>query len=251
MATLSTPRRLSEAVGAWMHLEYCCYRAGLFSESALKASIGHILSTTPIKTPGAKVHAEFKNPALNTQRRSGAPNKVDFALVLKDSKADGEVYIETKWAGSSHCKGSEILKDFIRLGNIKKAEPSSKCIFLIAGKSTLLNPILKKFPFRTLSQKPNGFQLTRGEVKTTFNNLDSIYFSKASPVFSQLIDAGIIIPEYLTTCCHGIYPTENNLQDARFQAVAWEIIGVGREIKKSLWYREKDKSTKNKNRAKK
>lgn len=238
MATLSIPRRLSEAVGAWMHLEFCSFRAGLFSENALKAAIGNILSTIPVNTPGAKAHADYKHPALNKNIRTGAPNKVDFALALKANTAPGEVYIEVKWAGSSHCKGENILKDFIRLANIKKDEPSAKCIFLIAGERKNLNSILKKFPFRPTSpDNSNGFQLTRGEIKTRFNNLDSAYFSKASPVFSKLIDSDFFIPEYLTTSCHGLYPTD----DARFQAVAWEIVHIGKKINKSLWYRKKDK----------
>lgn len=93
--------------------------AQVFSESAQKGAIGPILSTLPMVNHGAKAHTEYNHAALNTLKRRGTPNKVDFALKVKDTEGSGEVYVETKWAGPSYCKGSEILKDLIRLENKK------------------------------------------------------------------------------------------------------------------------------------
>lgn len=245
MATLSLPRRLSEAVGAWMHLEYCSYRAGIFSESALKSVIGSVLSTVPVKVVGTRAHAEYNHPALNTVKRAGAPNMVDFALILKGASVPGEVYVETKWVGSSHCKDVNILKDFLRLANIKMVEPDAKCIFLMAGKSVDLAVLLSSFPFRTTpGGRSDGFQLTPGEVKVRFDHLNQAFFSKASPVFSEIIERGMTVPMSLTTCCHGVFPSDSVPYKAKFQAVAWEITLVDTPISKKLWYRkapEKDK----------
>lgn len=239
MATLSLPRRLSEAVGAWMHLEYCSYRAGVFSESSLKAVIGSVLSTVPVKARGTRAHAEYNHPALNVIKRPGAPNMVDFALILNGASINGEAYIETKWAGSSHCKDVNILKDFLRLANIKMVEPDAKCIFLMAGKSSDLAALFNSFPFRTTSQgKSNGFQLTSGEVKMKFDHLDQDFFLKASLVFSELIDRGMTVPMSLTICCHGIFPSDSVPYKAKFQAVAWEITQVDTPIIQKLWYRK-------------
>lgn len=236
MATLSLPRRLSEAVGAWMHLEYCSYRAGIFSESALKAVIGSVLSSVPVKVAGTRAHAEYNHPALNVIKRPGAPNMVDFALILKDALMPGEVYVETKWAGSSHCKDTNILKDFLRLANIKMVEPDAKCIFLMAGKSSDLAVLLSLFPFRTkLGGKSDGLQLTSGEVKTIFERLGQDFNSKASPVFREMVGRGMKVPLSLTTCCHGLFPSDSVPYKAKFQAVAWEITLVDMPAsKKSL-----------------
>jgi hypothetical protein len=75
-------RRVAEAVGSWLHLEFCCYRAGLLSEGALKAAVGQVLSSFPISSVGARIYADFPHDALNPIKKSGRKKAVDFALIL-------------------------------------------------------------------------------------------------------------------------------------------------------------------------
>lgn len=69
-------RRLSEAIGSWLHMEFCCYRAGLFSESSLKAAVGQVLSSFPILVKGERVHSDFPHELLNSGAQSGRKEKL-------------------------------------------------------------------------------------------------------------------------------------------------------------------------------
>ena len=90
-------RRLAEAVGSWLHMEFCCYRAGLLSEGALKAAVGQVLSSFPISSKGTRVYADFPHDGLNPVKRPGRKKEVDFALILAGKglpKKNAEVLVD-------------------------------------------------------------------------------------------------------------------------------------------------------------
>lgn len=154
-------RRLSEAVGSHLHLEFCCNRAKLFSESALKACVGQVLSTFSTTTAGALAHASYAHPALaNPPGTQGTP-AIDYAVFLdtKVGQPKVEIAVETKWAGSSHCSEANIVKDLIRLQRIKETDQDTVCIFLLAGSSKSLKSLFKKSIFSAGSGKPGCISL--------------------------------------------------------------------------------------------
>jgi len=124
---MNLARRLSEVIGSWLHLEFCCYRGQLFSENSLKVAVGGVLSTFPAAAKGALVHADFAHDKLNSGGAKGRPRECDFALIAHHSpdapKCDAEVVVETKWAGSTHCTHKQVCNDLLRLAVIKHAEP--------------------------------------------------------------------------------------------------------------------------------
>ena len=149
-------RRISEAIGSWLHMEFCCYRAGLLSESSLKAAVGQVLSSFPILVKGERVHADFPHELLNPSAQAGRKRELDFALVLAGkglSKRNAQIAVEAKWAGSSHCTSSKIFQDFLRLSVIKRGEPATICIFVLAGSHREVLKLLSRMPFASSVNK--------------------------------------------------------------------------------------------------
>ncbi|NYE23024.1 hypothetical protein FHW18_002632 [Pigmentiphaga litoralis] len=219
---MSLSRRLSEAVGSWLHFEFCCHRAGLFSESALKSAVGQVISSLPANIKGARVYADAKHAGLPRSSNRGRPPSVDFVLVLPNNglgSSDAEVVVETKWAGSSHCTAARIFRDFVRLALIKHHSPSAKCIFLLAGNNRELAAVLAASPFTSA-------RLTHGISK---GNLRKVRLNKFSLLQSSVADdamrgwQGVPADLAFLTSCSGIHPapTDGNRYD--FGAIAWEI----------------------------
>ncbi|MGI8486928.1 hypothetical protein QWJ20_00095 [Pectobacterium sp. S5] len=235
---LSIARRLSEGVGSYLHYSFCCNKAGLFNEDFLKFSVGDILSTVLTRIDGARVYSNYKHPALNQIKKKGASRRVDFALINRHvEKTDAKnVFIEAKWAGSSHCKLDTIIYDLYRLAFIKKQHPESNCIFLIAGQSKDLNTLLSAPPFRF----PDGTKL----LNTTTNekrfklSLDNKYhrdIMKKSVTYAHN-KFGVSLPLGFTTVCTKVYPIQTEDETLRFQSVAWEIKSLDSHNLPIKWY---------------
>lgn len=230
---MNIARRLSEAVGSWLHFEFCCYRAGLLSESSLKSAVGNVLSTFPIHTQGARVYADYAHSALNPSSKTGRNLSVDFALALSTDglpKNGAEVLVEVKWANSSHTKPENIARDFLRLATLKAAEPDAKCIFLLAGQSETLKRTLEKAPFLFEGNSKSGISIDHGNEHrfklSSIANGNRAFFYEAA---KKLIEARCKIPETFVTCSHGLYPLVTKKKEVDFQAVAWEIRSPSRK----------------------
>lgn len=235
---LSIARRISEGVGSYLHYSFCCNKAGLFNENFLKFSVGDILSTVLTRIDGARVYSDYKHPALNRIKRKGASRRVDFALIntyVNHSDAKN-VFIESKWAGSSHCKLETIIYDIYRLALIKKAHPESNCILLIAGHSKDLNTLLNNPPFKF----PDGtklFNTTTNEkrFKLSLDNRFHMEIMK-KPVLYAHSKLGVSLPLGLTTVCTKVYPIQTEDETLRFQSVAWEIKSLDSKFLPDRWY---------------
>ena len=236
---MNPARRLAEAVGSWLHLEFCCYRAGLFSEGALKAVVGQMLSSFPISKPGVRVYADFAHDALNPLRRPGRKKEVDFALILSGRglpKSDADILVEVKWANSSHCTIENIFTDFLRLAILKRADPNATCIFLLAGTSSALLAATDKMPFKSSGNRNTGIGRSGAQkrAKLDFRNFDH-RTSYSNPIKALAAD-GFVIPKDFVTCAYDAHPIQSEGGTVDFQARAWEILAVATEnIDKSLW----------------
>lgn len=234
-------RRLCEAIGSWMHLEFCCNRAGLFSESSLKAAVGMVLSSLPTDTRGARSHADVPLAALNPTIRRGRKRSVDFVLALLDGdrnpKEQPEIMIETKWAKSSHCTPENIYQDFVRLAVLKQAMPKSKCLFILAGPHGALDDVLEKMPFETGESKNRGIGSTHvEEKKMTIMPANFVQRSALKEAIHDLQDGGLPVPKAFVTRVFGPYPTRTNESSPRFQCIGWEIKAVSKEtVSAKLW----------------
>ncbi len=219
---MSDARRISEAVGSWLHFEFACYRGGLFSESVLKAAVGSVLSSFPIGVDGARVHAEVRHCALGNLRR------LDYALCLRSGNQivdSVQVAVESKWADSSHCTAENIGHDLMRLILVKRANPSAKCIFLLAGSVNSLALILKKSPFSKVSERNSGLRTTETPTRITFNYNKPTHkeaFAKAIKDWGEerSIPSGFVAKSY------GLHPQQTDSRTVRFQAIAWEVTEV-------------------------
>lgn len=222
-------RRLAEAIGSWLHFEFCCYRAGLFAESSLKAAVGHVLSSFPIVTKGARVYADFPHEALNPAKKGGRKREVDFALLLagKDIPRRGaEVLVEAKWADSSHCSPQKIFEDFLRLATLKAAEPKAACIFVLAGSHKAISTKLACMPFRSAGKRnvgigSSGFQK---RLRVDRSNLDHIKIFL--PTIQEFADAGFDVPISFVTRATGLHPLQTEGGTVDFQCIAWELVSA-------------------------
>lgn len=226
---MSVPRRLAEAIESWLHFEYCCFRAGLFSESSLKSAVGQVLSSLPIEEKGARVHADYPHIALNPNKKRGRKNEVDFALIL-DAKGNEEknadVVVEVKWANSSHCTPDNILKDFLRLAMIKSHSPKTKCVFILAGPLRNITKKINMMPFKSDGKINNGIGTTTSERRLKMTNnpaLEKMNYAQLLPDY--FIDQVKHI-QSLVTKSYGWQAMKIEKKSSGFHSVTWEVVSV-------------------------
>jgi hypothetical protein len=215
---MSLSRRLSEALGSWLHMEFCCYRAGLLSENSFKASVGAILSAFPSPSSGARVYADQAINELNMLNGRGRKRSVDFSLHI-DNEYD--VVVETKWAGSSHCTSENIFSDFLRLAAIKKQRSNCMCIFILAGQVSKMNKCLDLPPFRG-ERGIDAISPDQGKEKAVHlhkNKLDPISLSAFGKFQSRI---GIDLKRF-NVCSSGLFPDFGHIGKVDFQAIAWDV----------------------------
>ncbi|KVE79466.1 hypothetical protein WI99_27425 [Burkholderia cepacia] len=222
---MSDARRISEAVGSWLHLEFCCRRAGALSENSLKAVVNDVLGTLPQKTPGARVHADYPLAAINQNYQKGKYRNVDFALALKpNAKAklykDADMVVETKWASSSHCTPENIALDFLRLAIIKRNLPDCTCLFVLAGKASDVQAVLATPPFRGAGFK-HGIGKKTTPVKAKLNHKSFEDREHFGPAINEL--SGHEIPRSFVATATNVHPYQITENAFDFQAKAWEV----------------------------
>lgn len=232
-------RRVAEAVGSWLHLEYCCYRAGLLSEGALKAAVGQVLSSFPISAKGTRVYADFPHEALNPVKRLGRKKEVDFALILAGKgllKKNAEVLVEAKWSNSSHCTPGNVFTDFLRLAALKRADPDAKCLFLLAGHSTSFNAITSGMPFICGAPRNTGIGTSGNQKRVTPSPTNARHWRHWKQSIHYLLADGLVIPDSFVTQACSAHPIQSDGGTVDFQAQCWEIIEVSNtDLEPAAW----------------
>ena len=219
-------RRVAEAVGSWLHLEFCCYRAGLLSEGALKAAVGQVLSSFPISSVGARIYADFPHDALNPIKKSGRKKAVDFALILAGNglaKKNAEILVEAKWSNSSHCTPENIFSDFLRLAALKRMDSNAKCLFLLAGHATSFSATISGMPFIAGSARNSGIGVSGNQKRVTPNPKNVAHWNSWRQPIHDLLSAGLIIPDSFVTQACSAHPIQSDGGTVDFQAQCWEI----------------------------
>lgn len=237
---MTETRRFAEALGSWMHLEACCFRAGLFSESSFKGAIGSVASSLHASHRAARVHADYPLAAIQRvpdgERKSngGRKRSVDFALIYDDGRqpvSEPEVLIEAKWAGSSHCTVTNVVADLIRLCLMKRAHPNAKCLFVLAGHSRNVRAMLSRRPFVGGTRDVVRRSGTGANTKFAFLPKDAEHHKSFVSAVSAFHGANLEVPIGFTVSGSTLYPT-----DATFQAIAWEIRAVdNRNLSRPEW----------------
>ena len=222
-------RRLAEAVGSWLHLEFCCYRAGLLSENALKAAVGQVLSSFPIVTKGARVYADFPHQALNPVKRPGRKKEVDFALILSGKGLHlkgAEVLVEAKWTNSGHCTSDNIFTDFLRLAALKRVDSQAKCIFLLAGHATSFTDATGTTPFNCGGARNTGIGKSGQPKRVKPDSGNTRHRTQWGSAIADLLREGLIIPDSFVVQACAAHPIQSDGGTVDFQAQCWEITEV-------------------------
>lgn len=236
---MSVGRRLAEAVGSWLHLEFCCYRAGLLSEGALKAAVGQMLSSFPILVPGVRAYSDFAHDALNPIKRRGRKKEVDFALALAGKglpKTNAEILIEAKWANSTHCTPENVFTDFLRLAALKKADPGATCIFLLAGHTSAMSKITGAMPFNCGGIRNKGIGRSGNPKRVTPTPSNTQHQQHWASAIKGMLQDSLTIPESFVTQACSAHPIQSDGGTVDFQAQCWEIVEVsGANINPADW----------------
>jgi hypothetical protein len=222
-------RRLAEAVGSWLHLEFCCFRAGLLSEGALKAAVGQVLSSFPISAPGVRVYSDFAHDALNPIRRRGRKKEVDFALILAGNglpKTGAEVLVEAKWTNSSHCTSDSIFIDFLRLAALKRCDPNAKCLFLLAGHARSFAIATSGMPFYCGAGRNTGIGKSGQPKRVTPTRLNMIHRQRWGAAIKDLLSEGLTLPDTFVVRACAAHPIQSDGGTVDFQAQCWEVVEV-------------------------
>lgn len=232
---LSNARRISEALGSWLHFEACCFRAGLFSESSVKTAIGSVASSLHADHPAARVHADYElaaiQPVPDAERKPGGGRKrsVDFALIYDDGRvapSNPELLIEAKWAGSSHCSVTKIMADFVRLTLMKRAHPEAICLFVLAGRSSDILRTLSRPPFKNENRAKDAIGYAKNMRKFAFRSGNEEHQKHYGAAINAFLSANLIIPSGFTVTGTNCYPPQLGGNTVKFQAVAWEVYYV-------------------------
>lgn len=230
---------MAEAVGSWLHLEFCCYRAGLLSEGALKAAVGQVLSSFPISAKGTRVYADFPHEALNPVKRPGRKKEVDFALILAGNglpKKKAEVLVEAKWSNSSHCTPENVFTDFLRLAALKRVDPDARCLFLLAGHSTSFNAITRGMPFICGAPRNTGIGTSGNQKRVTPRPSNARHWRHWKQSIRDLLADGLVIPDSFVTQACSAHPIQSDGGTVDFQAQCWEIIEVSNsDLEPAAW----------------
>lgn len=206
------------------------------SEAALKGAVGQVLSAFPSPDSGSRVHAEVHHIALSTSN-GGRKRCLDFALAsLPESGpcTTVEVAVEAKWAGSSHCTTETIAEDFTRLALVKRKNPTSRCIFILAGTAVNVLKVLSKPPFTESDARNLGIHLSNSPKRLIFDPLKKHHrdiFQKSFRDWQTYTE----VPRSIVTCAHGRYPEQSLRGTVRFQSVAWEITDVDSRNTAARW----------------
>lgn len=222
-------RRLAEAVGSWLHLEFCCFRAGLLSEGALKAAVGQVLSSFPILVPGVRVYSDFAHAGLNPTRRRGRKKEVDFALILAGNelpKTGAEVLVEAKWTNSSHCTSESVFIDFLRLAALKRSDPNAKCLFLLAGHARSFATATSGMPFNCGAGRNTGIGKSGQPKRVIPNPSNLIHRQSWGPAIKTLLNEGLIFPDTFVVRACAAHPIQSDGGTVDFQAQCWEVVEV-------------------------
>ena len=222
-------RRLAEAVGSWLHMEFCCYRGEV------------------VVLAGFDV-ADFPHDAINPNKRKGRKKEVDFALILTGKglpHRNAEVIVEAKWSNSSHCTPDSIFNDLLRLAALKKMDPDAKCIFLLAGHTRSFTSTTSGMPFFS------GGKSNKGVGNSKYGNSKRIKLSERevmdkngfSTQIKEIMNDGIIIPDsFVSTPCPA-HPIQSKSGTVDFQAQCWEITEISKtDLNPNHWIEASVKS---------
>lgn len=219
--------KIAEGVTAKLEFDFACNRGHSFGEYHVHGVVNEILSSN-IDPSKHRVLAGYAHPLLQISHSAGRRKEVDF-LLQKRSPETNEIYVEVKWAGSSHCSPGQILIDLCRLQIIKNNEANAKCLFMISGPRTEVQNLLKKGFFKQgtqcllhnpLEEPMNGATFVRKKQFPLVDHpeyqglLNKIFESKAGSALPEL-------PQKIITSVtkHAISAP----REGRFNTLVWSL----------------------------
>lgn len=138
-------RRLTDGLYGRLAFDYACERGHFFSEVYLHGVIMEILASN-VDPSSMNVQPSYAvdpiqkwivhDDGTKTRAPGTGTREVDFAILDRvpvTEKAVLHYCLEVKWAGSSHAKPVNVLKDLTRLALVSQANPDADCLFLLAG----------------------------------------------------------------------------------------------------------------------
>lgn len=148
-------RKLTDGLLARLDFDYACNRGHSFGEYHLHGVVNEVISAN-IDPKMMRVHANFAHSAIARKDPGrGRHPELDFYIQSRDGTAPS-VCAEVKWAGSSHASAKRVLLDVIRLALVKQSEPSTECLFILAGGNAELRKLLLVPPLATEQRGSRG-----------------------------------------------------------------------------------------------
>jgi len=188
-----------------------------------------VMSSIRAEQEGARVHADFPHVALNPGKLKGRKREVDFAqLLIEDNAQKGvaSIFIETKWAGSTHASPSNIFEDFLRLAILKKVEPRSVCLFILAGFHSDVRKVLDAMPFESGQPRNHGIGSTGRQKRFVVDPSNLTLKGVLKAAVRDWIERGCDVPQSFVTWSGGLHPQHSEHGSMRFQCIAWEVESV-------------------------
>lgn len=107
---------------------------------------------------------------------------------------------------------------------VKRANPSARCIFLLAGSAKNLASALNLPPFTKDAGKNIGLRTSQTETRITFHRSKLTHITAFTKAIQDWRQKGTI-PASFVAKSYGLHPQQTG-GTVRFQAIAWEVTEV-------------------------
>lgn len=212
-------RKLTDGLTARLEFDYACNRGHSFGEYYLHGAVNEIVSAN-IDPSAMRVHAGYAHPAIARETAGrGRQRELDFYI---ESRADSLplACAEVKWADSSHASARNTLRDLLRLALVKQSEPSSECLFILAGGNTAVDSLLSEPPLaaqneseRRILERPRPNRIPRERAFPLIFEGDPVEAIKDN------IEGLARLPETIYTTL----VTPAGVETKRWQALVWRV----------------------------
>lgn len=223
--TKALSRSISEGLSSWLDFEIHCGHQKLFNERFISLPLALILSNNVRGT----IESEFPHPVLSQERNVGRPPQIDF--VIKD-RNKVELLVETKWAGATNLKVTDILWDCIRLELAAKYY-SCEALFVLVGNTSKIDELINSRSFHTPNARNRETQLLNlhGRGKTSIK-VEAFNYTFKDQLYKQLSEYPNVEYPSTVVCGFGTCISPQKL-NTPYVAAVWNIrpeIGPKRKI---------------------
>lgn len=235
--TNNLAKHIADGLTAKLNFDYACHRGHGFGEYHVHGVINEILCARTDPTE-QRVVSGYALPGISSSK-NGRKKEIDLVVcdlpreaTPKQNEKKTEnltCAIEVKWAGSSHCKEENILRDLSRLQWLANSDQDIECLFVLSGTNKDMDGIFGSG--KSLFAKGTNCLLSRHKMKNKsmgsvkhfniLNNKD--HKPKIEKLIKSLETNDSWFPDLKTISTKLVSPETSAPDVGRFQTYVWKL----------------------------